>query len=151
SSRSCAPRAARSASNRRSRAKRSSWWSYPPRSCRLRSPQTPPRYASQTLFYFAEFARTLAGENPHEDSRRRQPNFLQLSARRPRVLSSPLVKRLTADRRARWFPLDMTHVLVVDDERGVQESLRLMLKDEFDVTAVGGVDDGLRVIDAKPT
>ncbi|HTY19242.1 MAG TPA: sigma-54 dependent transcriptional regulator [Myxococcota bacterium] len=45
----------------------------------------------------------------------------------------------------------MAHILVVDDERGVQESLRLLLKDEFDVTAVGGVDDGLRVLDAKPT
>ena len=45
----------------------------------------------------------------------------------------------------------MAHVLAVDDERGVQESLRLLLKDEFDVTAVGSVDEGLHVLDAKPT
>ena len=45
----------------------------------------------------------------------------------------------------------MGHILAVDDERGVQESLRLLLKDEFDVTTVGSVDEGLRVLDAKQT
>ena len=45
----------------------------------------------------------------------------------------------------------MAHVLAVDDERGVQESLRLLLKDEFDITTVGSVDEGLRVLDARPT
>ena len=34
----------------------------------------------------------------------------------------------------------MTRVLVVDDELGVQESLRLLLKQEFEVTIAGGVD-----------
>jgi DNA-binding NtrC family response regulator len=42
----------------------------------------------------------------------------------------------------------MGRVLVVDDERGVQESLRLLLKDEHDVEAAGSVDDGLRALDA---
>jgi len=42
----------------------------------------------------------------------------------------------------------MGRVLVVDDERGVQESLRLLLKDEHDVAAAGSVDEGLRALDA---
>jgi len=41
----------------------------------------------------------------------------------------------------------MGRVLVVDDERGVQESLRLLLKDEHDVTAAGSVDEALRILD----
>jgi len=42
----------------------------------------------------------------------------------------------------------MGRVRVVDDERGVQESLRLLLKDEHDVAAAGSVDEGLRALDA---
>jgi DNA-binding NtrC family response regulator len=40
----------------------------------------------------------------------------------------------------------MTRVLVVDDELGVQESLRLLLKQEFEVTTAGDVDAALRAI-----
>jgi DNA-binding NtrC family response regulator len=41
----------------------------------------------------------------------------------------------------------MGQVLVVDDERGVQESLRLLLKDEHDVVTASSVDEALRVLD----
>jgi DNA-binding NtrC family response regulator len=44
----------------------------------------------------------------------------------------------------------MARVLVVDDEPGVQESLRLLLKSEHDVVTVGGVDAALRVLDEQP-
>jgi len=43
----------------------------------------------------------------------------------------------------------MPHVLVVDDEPGVRESLRMLLKDEFDVTPVGDVDAALAVLDER--
>jgi DNA-binding NtrC family response regulator len=42
----------------------------------------------------------------------------------------------------------MGHILVVDDEPGVRESLRMLLKDEFDVTAAGDVDTALAALDA---
>ncbi|MCZ7617531.1 MAG: sigma-54 dependent transcriptional regulator [Myxococcota bacterium] len=45
----------------------------------------------------------------------------------------------------------MSRVLVVDDEPGVRESLRLMLEDEHDVVAVGRVEDALRVLDERAT
>jgi len=41
----------------------------------------------------------------------------------------------------------MGRVLVVDDERGVQESLRLLLKDEHDVATASSVDEALRALD----
>jgi two-component system response regulator AtoC len=44
----------------------------------------------------------------------------------------------------------MPHVLVVDDEPGVRESLRMLMKDDFDVTAVGDVDAALAVLDERP-
>jgi DNA-binding NtrC family response regulator len=44
----------------------------------------------------------------------------------------------------------MGRVLVVDDERGVQESLRLLLKDEHDVATAGSVDEALAALDAAP-
>jgi DNA-binding NtrC family response regulator len=44
----------------------------------------------------------------------------------------------------------MAHILVVDDEPGVQESLRLLLKDEHDVTPVGSVDAALRALEERP-
>jgi DNA-binding NtrC family response regulator len=44
----------------------------------------------------------------------------------------------------------MGRVLVVDDERGVQESLRLLLKDEHDVVTVGSVDAALRALGEAP-
>ncbi|MDJ0866703.1 MAG: sigma-54 dependent transcriptional regulator [Myxococcota bacterium] len=44
----------------------------------------------------------------------------------------------------------MARILVVDDEVGVQESLRMLLKDEFEVATVGDVDSALRVIDEQP-
>jgi DNA-binding NtrC family response regulator len=44
----------------------------------------------------------------------------------------------------------MGRVLVVDDERGVQESLRLLLKDEHDVATASSVDEALRALDAGP-
>jgi DNA-binding NtrC family response regulator len=44
----------------------------------------------------------------------------------------------------------MPRVLVVDDEHGVQESLRMLLKQECDVVAAGDVDAALRVLDAEP-
>ena len=43
----------------------------------------------------------------------------------------------------------MTRVLVVDDELGVQESLRLLLKQEFEVTTAGDVDTALRAIETE--
>jgi DNA-binding NtrC family response regulator len=42
------------------------------------------------------------------------------------------------------------HILVVDDEPGVRESLRMLLKDEFDVTPVADVDSALAALDARP-
>ncbi|HSJ96592.1 MAG TPA: sigma-54 dependent transcriptional regulator [Myxococcota bacterium] len=42
----------------------------------------------------------------------------------------------------------MSRVLVVDDERGVQESLRLLLKDEHDVATASGVDEALRTLES---
>jgi DNA-binding NtrC family response regulator len=44
----------------------------------------------------------------------------------------------------------VAHILVVDDEPGVRESLRMLLKDEFDVTPVGDVDAALAALDARP-
>jgi DNA-binding NtrC family response regulator len=44
----------------------------------------------------------------------------------------------------------MGRVLVVDDERGVQESLRLLLKDEHDVATASSVDEALAALDAGP-
>ena len=38
----------------------------------------------------------------------------------------------------------MPRVLVVDDEAGVQESLRMLLKNDCEVSAVGSVDDALK-------
>jgi len=43
----------------------------------------------------------------------------------------------------------MPHILVVDDEPGVRESLRMLLKDDFDVTAVGDVDAALAALDER--
>jgi DNA-binding NtrC family response regulator len=44
----------------------------------------------------------------------------------------------------------MQRVLVVDDEAGVQESLRMLLKQEFDVATAGDVDSALRSIASHP-
>jgi DNA-binding NtrC family response regulator len=41
-------------------------------------------------------------------------------------------------------------VLVVDDERGVQESLRMLLKGECDVAVAGNADEALACVDAAP-
>jgi two-component system response regulator AtoC len=46
--------------------------------------------------------------------------------------------------------LAMPHILVVDDEPGVRESLRMLLKDEFEVTPVGEVDAALALLDQQP-
>ena len=43
----------------------------------------------------------------------------------------------------------MPRVLVVDDEPGVQESLRMLLRQDCDVVTAGDVDAALRVIDAE--
>ncbi|MCX5737845.1 MAG: response regulator, partial [Proteobacteria bacterium] len=43
----------------------------------------------------------------------------------------------------------MPHILVVDDEPGVRESLRMLLKDEFDVTPVGDVGAALALLDER--
>ncbi len=43
----------------------------------------------------------------------------------------------------------MPHILVVDDEPGVRESLRMLLKDEFDVTPVGDVDAALALLEER--
>jgi DNA-binding NtrC family response regulator len=43
----------------------------------------------------------------------------------------------------------MPRVLVVDDEHGVQESLRMLLKQECEVLTAGDVDSALRVVDAE--
>ena len=43
----------------------------------------------------------------------------------------------------------MPRVLVVDDEPGVQESLRMLLKRDFDVSTAGDVTAALRIIDAE--
>ena len=44
----------------------------------------------------------------------------------------------------------MARVLVVDDEHGVQESLRMLLKQECEVVTAGDVDAALRVIETEP-
>jgi DNA-binding NtrC family response regulator len=45
----------------------------------------------------------------------------------------------------------MPRILVVDDEPGVRESLRMLLKDSSEVVTAAGVDEGLRAIaDAPP-
>jgi len=44
----------------------------------------------------------------------------------------------------------MPHILVVDDEPGVRESLRMLLKSDFDVTPVGDVDAALAALDEHP-
>jgi len=44
----------------------------------------------------------------------------------------------------------MPRVLVVDDEPGVRESLRMLLKDDCEVVTASGVDEGLRVIAETP-
>jgi DNA-binding NtrC family response regulator len=44
----------------------------------------------------------------------------------------------------------MARVLIVDDETGVQESLRMLLKEECEVTTAGSVDLALDEIAAKP-
>ena len=44
----------------------------------------------------------------------------------------------------------MHRVLVVDDEPGVQESLRMLLKDECEVVTAGNADEAIVAIDAKP-
>jgi two-component system, NtrC family, response regulator AtoC len=45
----------------------------------------------------------------------------------------------------------MPRVLVVDDEPGVRESLRMLLKEDFDVTAAGDVDTALAALDERPS
>jgi two-component system, NtrC family, response regulator AtoC len=44
----------------------------------------------------------------------------------------------------------MARILVVDDEAGVRESLRMLLKNDFDVSAVGDVDSALAALDEAP-
>jgi DNA-binding NtrC family response regulator len=44
----------------------------------------------------------------------------------------------------------MNRVLVVDDEDGVRESLRLLLEDEYEVATVGSVDEALCSLDEGP-
>jgi DNA-binding NtrC family response regulator len=44
----------------------------------------------------------------------------------------------------------MPRVLVVDDEGGVRESLRLVLRDECEVVLAAGVDEALRALAATP-
>ncbi|RIL06560.1 MAG: DNA-binding response regulator [Proteobacteria bacterium] len=43
----------------------------------------------------------------------------------------------------------MSHILVVDDEPSVRESLRMLLKDEFEVTPVAEVGEALAVVDQR--
>jgi DNA-binding NtrC family response regulator len=43
----------------------------------------------------------------------------------------------------------MPRVLVVDDEPGVRESLRMLLKEDFDVTAAGDVDAALAALEER--
>ena len=42
----------------------------------------------------------------------------------------------------------MPRVLVIDDEPGVRESLRMLLKPECDVVLAAGVDEALRALGA---
>ena len=44
----------------------------------------------------------------------------------------------------------MPRVLVVDDEPGVQESLRMLLKDDCEVVLAASVDEALRALSAAP-
>ena len=46
--------------------------------------------------------------------------------------------------------MNRNRVLVVDDEDGVRESLRLLLEDEYEVATVGSVDEALRSLDECP-
>jgi DNA-binding NtrC family response regulator len=44
----------------------------------------------------------------------------------------------------------MARVLVVDDEAGVRESLRMLLKEECEIVTAGGVDEALVALEATP-
>ena len=44
--------------------------------------------------------------------------------------------------------MDKPKVLVIDDERGPRESLRMILKDEYEVEVAQGPEQGLRLVDA---
>ena len=44
----------------------------------------------------------------------------------------------------------MPRVLVVDDEAGVRESLRMLLKEDCEVVTADGVDAGLRALAETP-
>ncbi len=44
----------------------------------------------------------------------------------------------------------MPRVLIVDDEPGIQESLRMLLKQDCELVTAGDVDAALRVIDEEP-
>ena len=44
----------------------------------------------------------------------------------------------------------MSRVLVVDDETGVRDSLRMLLKEDCEVVTADGVDAGLRALTETP-
>jgi DNA-binding NtrC family response regulator len=46
--------------------------------------------------------------------------------------------------------MERRQVLVVDDDHGVRESLRMVLKDRYDVTTVGSGKEALELIDREP-
>ncbi|MFQ5664893.1 MAG: sigma-54-dependent transcriptional regulator [Candidatus Binatia bacterium] len=46
--------------------------------------------------------------------------------------------------------MEKRRVLVVDDEPGVRQSLRMVLKDRYEVLCAGTGDEALRIIDAEP-
>ena len=41
---------------------------------------------------------------------------------------------------------EQPRVLVIDDERGPRESLRILLKNDYEVSCVGSVDEGLAAL-----
>jgi len=49
-----------------------------------------------------------------------------------------------------WYVGAMARVLVVDDEPGVRESLRMLLKDDCEVITANGVDEGLSAVAEAP-
>jgi DNA-binding response OmpR family regulator len=48
------------------------------------------------------------------------------------------------------YPASVAHLLVVDDEPGVRESLRMILRGEHEVTTADSVDAALRALAKQP-
>ena len=71
------------------------------------------------------------------------------------VDSSQEQRRAVRYRPAPHAPMDFTftetaRILIVDDENGPRQSLRMLLKEDYDVSLAGGVDEALALIGEDP-